>query len=162
MGHISFFAKVLLLCLFALSVTSCNLMGKSEMVNSGHTHSHHEQNHNSHGQHGPSDNNSHGQHGQSNNQGVMIHTAIPDQARVNKKLHLTAHVEKGGKPLSKVKVQFEFWKGNEKHTYIEAKESKPGEYTAAIAFSSPGEYHIVTHVESENLHEHQESVIRVE
>lgn len=74
---------------------------------------------------------------------------------VNKETILTALVKHENTPLTNAKVTFEVWAGEEqKHEWIDAKETGGGKYTAAKTFTRTGAYHVQIHVENDELHEH--------
>ncbi|MEB3101876.1 FixH family protein [Ferviditalea candida] len=94
---------------------------------------------------------------------VMIHFMKPDAIKVNEQAMMMVHLEKENSPLVKARVRLEIWQeGQEKHDWVDADETKDGQYQASNKFSKPGEYHIKVHVENdEGLHEHQEEKIQV-
>ncbi|PWA10078.1 hypothetical protein DCC39_11840 [Pueribacillus theae] len=108
----------------------------------------------------------HGHHGDSghhHDENFSIHIVKPDILKAAENAVWHVHLAKDGKPFTDAAVRYEYWKtGEEKHTFIEAKESKDGEYTAEWKFESPGEYHVQVHVEKGELHEHKEESFQVE
>ncbi|ETI66423.1 FixH family protein [Neobacillus vireti] len=105
----------------------------------------------------------HQEHNDSHIDDLMIHFMSDDSVKVKDKTILTAHLQKENLPLIDAEVRFEIWKGEgEKHEFIDAVESKDGEYKAETAFESTGKYHVKIHVKKGELHTHQENSIEVQ
>ncbi|MBU9719853.1 MULTISPECIES: FixH family protein [Bacillaceae] len=70
---------------------------------------------------------------------------------------LAVYIELEGSALTGGDIQFEIWQdGDERHTWLEADETNPGEYTATHTFERTGDYFIEIHVEDDSgLHEHK-------
>jgi YtkA-like len=102
------------------------------------------------------------EHSSHHSHALTIHMMLPESAQKGKATTLTGHVQKEDQPFGQANVQFEIWQeGKEKHEFIPAKESKPGEYTASHTFSESGTYHIQIHIEKGEIHEHKEEQITV-
>ncbi|GAB7387700.1 FixH family protein [Bacillaceae bacterium] len=93
---------------------------------------------------------------------LLIHLQKPDTIRAKQEAMFTVHLQKNDQPLTGAKVTCEYWRdGEEKHTYLETAEIKPGEYQAKIVFHNAGNFHIKVHVKKGELHTHQEDTILV-
>lgn len=100
----------------------------------------------------PNDHHHHHHHG------VIIHFMTDKGAKATQPQRLMAHIMKDGQPIEGARVQFEYWKeSSPDHVYVDARETKPGEYETEIVPAESGSYHIITHVEKNEIHEHQES-----
>jgi hypothetical protein len=98
-------------------------------------------------------------HGYSN---ATIEFNKQEPFKVNEKKTLSVQVKKESQPVKGAHVSFEIWKeGESKHQYIEAKESKDGQYEAVYTFPTDGNYHVKIHVENQELHEHLEETVQV-
>jgi len=94
-----------------------------------------------------------------------MHFMKPEAVQVNEETEFMVHLELEGKALESVKVRYEIWNKNEedKHEWVVANETKPGEYMAQHAFVEKGTYHIEVHVQDEqDLHEHEAHEVIVE
>ncbi|WP_018392171.1 FixH family protein [Bacillus sp. 37MA] len=103
------------------------------------------------------------EHGESET-GFSMHFMEPDGVEAEKETILTAHLENEGAPLEKAQVRYEIWNNSntEKHTWADAEETSPGEYTAAYTFTEAGAFTVKVHVENdEGLHEHEEHQVDV-
>lgn len=97
------------------------------------------------------------------NDGVQIHFMPEKQIKADKETTLTAHVHKDGEPLAHARVRYELWKsGNEQHQFFDTEEGAKGEYSSPAIFRTPGDYHVIVHVEKGSIHEHKEHTIKVE
>lgn len=94
--------------------------------------------------------------------GVSIHLVEPDTVVAGENAAWIVHLEQDGSPLTEAEVQLEYWKGEDKHEYIDAMEGVDGEYTAELNFAESGEYEMTVHVVKGDLHEHKEIVIDVQ
>lgn len=102
-------------------------------------------------------------HGESEN-GFSMHFMKPDDVGTEKETSVTVHLQNGEAPLEKTQVRYEIWNDSnaEKHTWVDAKETSPGEYTAAYTFTEAGTFTVQVHVENdEGLHEHEEHQVEV-
>ncbi|WP_280770158.1 FixH family protein [Salipaludibacillus daqingensis] len=60
-------------------------------------------------------------------------------------------------------VQFEIWKhGDEMHEWIDGEEINDGQYEAIHSFKDEGDYHIIVHMEDEDIHEHVQYSLTIE
>lgn len=103
------------------------------------------------------------EHGHSTD-GFSMHFMKLETVKINDATELMVHIELAGKPLEKMDVRYEIWnaRNEEKHDWVDAVESKPGEYTAVHSFEEEGTYHVQIHVEDDHdLHEHEEHKIEV-
>lgn len=87
----------------------------------------------------------------------------PNSIRAGEETNLTVHLQMEDNPLEKADVSFEIWKdGSENHQYVDAEETKAGEYNAAHTFSEALSYNMTIHVKNdEGLHEHKEFQLEV-
>ncbi|GGK04478.1 hypothetical protein GCM10007063_28500 [Lentibacillus kapialis] len=95
--------------------------------------------------------------------GFGMHFAKPDSINAGKETDLIVHLQMDDNPLEKADVSFEIWKdGAEKHQYVDAQETKAGEYGATHTFNESHSYNMTIHVENdEGLHEHKEFQLEV-
>lgn len=102
-------------------------------------------------------------HGSHHAQGFGMHFAKPDTIKAGKETNLTVHLQMDDSPLEKADVSFEIWKdGSENHQYVDAEETKAGEYSAAHTFNEARPYNMTIHVKNdEGLHEHKEFQLEV-
>lgn len=102
-------------------------------------------------------------HGHHHTEGFSMHFMEPKNVEEGKQTELMVHLELDNQPMEDARVRFEIWnEGSEKHEFVDAKESKPGEYTGDFSFNKSGEYNIQVHVEDDHgLHEHEEHKIEV-
>ncbi|UOR13387.1 FixH family protein [Halobacillus amylolyticus] len=103
---------------------------------------------------------SHG-HGHSN---FMVHFMKDQEFKAAEDSTLTAHINHKEQPFEEAMVKFEISSAQlDKHKFIPAEETNPGEYTSAYTFSSAGEYTVTIHYEKpdQEIHGHQEETIQV-
>lgn len=94
---------------------------------------------------------------------LMVMFMTPDTIKANQEVMLMAHLQKDNKPLSEAKVRLEYWqKGQEKHTYVSAKENEKGKYQVKVTFTEPGTYNVKVHVKKGELHTHKEEKVQVQ
>ncbi|MCM3669135.1 FixH family protein [Mesobacillus maritimus] len=85
---------------------------------------------------------------------VELQSDVEPQA--NQENELSVLVKEKDNPLTDAKVSFEISrKGQEKHEFIDAKETGNGIYKAGKAFESAGNYQLNVHINKDHLHEHQ-------
>ncbi|MCE7792253.1 FixH family protein [Salipaludibacillus sp. CUR1] len=125
------------------------------------------------GDHNHGDTNEENDHGHSHEDGghdhVHLHEAMsvdlkteqPLQAGEEASLLIEAEWEEslwtGGE------VQFEVWThGDERREWLEAEETEKGIYEVIHSFDEPGEYHVMVHLEDDELHEHIQFMVDVE
>jgi hypothetical protein len=83
-------------------------------------------------------------------------TLIPDPAlpTLDKAMSLHASVQAGEQPMLDAKVEFEIWKkGDSKHEMLAATMTKKGIYTAPYTPKQTGEYLIILHVTTPQVHQ---------
>jgi hypothetical protein len=95
--------------------------------------------------------------------GFSMHFAMPTGLEVAQDVKLVTHLQMDEEAMEEASVRYELWlDGAEKHSWVDAEESNPGEYIATHQFDGKGTYHVVVHVENEDgLHEHEEHEIEV-
>lgn len=83
--------------------------------------------------------------------------------KANQEELLSTQLKQKNEPFTAARVRFEIWKdGEEHHQYIDAEEqATKGTYTASYVFETTGHYHIVIHVEKEEIHEHVETLVEI-
>ncbi|MFD1363631.1 FixH family protein [Lentibacillus salinarum] len=109
---------------------------------------------------GDSDSDDHGDH---HTEGFGMHFDKPDSIKAKEETDLTVHLQMDDNPFEDADVRFEIWKdGSENHEYVDAEETKAGEYNAGHTFDDAGSYKMIIHVENdEGLHEHKEFQLEV-
>ena len=76
---------------------------------------------------------------------------------------VTVSIESDGEKWTSGMVQFEIWQhGDERREWVQAEEEEHGIYSATHVFEDTEEYHIIVHMEDEELHEHTEKIITIE
>jgi hypothetical protein len=83
-------------------------------------------------------------------------TLTPDPAlpTLDKAMSLHASVQAGEQPVLDAKVEFEIWKkGDSKHEMLAATMTKKGIYTAPYTPKQTGEYLIILHVTTPQVHQ---------
>lgn len=110
-------------------------------------------------QHGSSETGEH-HHGPS----VDMHFQPADVIKANTAAALTVHLVQNNQPLTDAKVRFEYWLAEgDKHEFVDARETKAGEYTANSAiFPASGSYTVKVHVEKGDIHDHREYPVSVQ
>nr|WP_175475724.1 FixH family protein [Evansella caseinilytica] len=97
---------------------------------------------------------------------------LPDDLRVDwqaaeevdsgEEAELTVFVDWQEEPLTEARVIYEVWQhGDEAHEWLETEEVEPGIYTSQYTFDNGGDYHVVVHIENDELHEHVSQLIHV-
>lgn len=88
--------------------------------------------------------------------GTVIHFMPEQEVKANQETSFTAHIQtEDNQSLSGGKVQFEYWKGEEKkHEFVDAAEKEAGHYVAKITLPSAGQYQVKTHLEKGEIHDH--------
>jgi len=95
--------------------------------------------------------------------GVDFHFMPADSIKTNQAASLTVHLMKDNQAFAESSVKFEFWQGNdEKHTFVEAVETQPGQYESSVTFPTSGTYQVKVHVEKGEVHDHKEFTLPVE
>lgn len=96
--------------------------------------------------------------------GFGMHFMEPEDAQATEETELMVHLNIGDEDLKDTDVRYEIWNDDisEKHDWIDAEESTPGEYISTHTFEEAGTYTIQIHVEDDkDLHEHEEHEIEV-
>lgn len=96
--------------------------------------------------------------------GFSMHFMEPKDPKAGEDTELMVHLQNGDAPLEKAQVRFEIWSNNQedKREWVNATESKPGEYIANHPFSEAETYQLQIHVENDDgLHEHETHEIEV-
>ncbi|MGG1658826.1 FixH family protein [Brevibacillus sp. NRS-1366] len=104
----------------------------------------------------------HGNSAESDHQ-VDFHFMPADGIKANVAAPLTVHLMRDNQAFAEASVKFEFWQGNdEKHTFVDAAESKPGQYENNVSFPASGSYNVKVHVEKGDVHDHKEFPLTVQ
>lgn len=96
--------------------------------------------------------------------GFSMHFIQPENIAGNEATNLVVHLELDEKPLEQARVRYEIWSETDadQRAWVEAEETKAGEYAASHTFTEPGTFQIQIHVEDEHdLHEHETHTIEV-
>ena len=108
----------------------------------------------------------HGTNAESGNHaasGVDFHFMPADEIKASQPATVTVHLMKDNQAFADASVKFEYWQGNEeKHTFVEATQSKPGQYDSSISFPAAGSYQVNVHVEKGDVHDHKEFPLTVQ
>lgn len=97
-------------------------------------------------------------------EGFHMHFMEPKETLVNEDIELMVHLTMDDESFEKAEVRYEIWNDDvsDKRDWIDAEETKSGEYTATHQFAETGTYMIQIHVEDDDgLHEHEEHEIIV-
>lgn len=96
--------------------------------------------------------------------GFQLHFSNPENIQAGDDTDLIVHLQLEGEELENANVRFEILPEQGEHiAWVDANETKPGEYAAVHEFSEAGTYSIVIHVEDDaDLHEHEEYTIEVQ
>lgn len=106
----------------------------------------------------------HGEQGHHHNEGFGMHFMNPEGPAAGKQTDLMVHLQQEDHPMEHARVRFEIWNDelSDKHEFVDADETKPGEYRGKHHFERPGKYKIQVHVEDDKgLREHEEHIIEV-
>ncbi|WP_054635005.1 FixH family protein [Thalassobacillus sp. C254] len=121
-----------------------------------------EEEHSAHGDHEDGDDHDHDHHHEHDSDILSVDFAAKEGEEDGESLSLIADIEKENETLTEAEVQFEIWQhGDEAHSWVKADEIDPGSYHADHLFEEEGEYHIVIHIENEELHEHISESVEV-
>jgi len=96
--------------------------------------------------------------------GFALHFVKPENAVTGEETELMTHLQIDGEPLEKANVRYEISSEvlGEKSLWIDADETKQGEYIAVYPFEEKGTYKTKIHVKNnEGLHEHEEFTFEV-
>lgn len=106
----------------------------------------------------------HGEHEHGHADGFALHFVTPENGTTTEETNLVTHLQIDGQPLEKANVRYEIWSEvlGDKHLWVDAGETKAGEYAASSKFEQAGQYTVKVHVENdEGLHEHEEFTFEV-
>lgn len=113
-----------------------------------------------HEDHDHHDHGSHGHHGLHEHMNVEWKTA--EEVSVNEEVELTVEIQWHGSAWTDGEVRYEIYQhGDEMHQWLDAEEVENGVYTLTHQFESAGDYHVVIHIEDDELHEHVERKVIV-
>lgn len=88
--------------------------------------------------------------------GIDFHFMPPETIQPAQPAALTVHLMKENQILGGATVRFEYWQGDEeKHAFLDAKETQPGQYSTLAEFPSSGSYTVNVHVEKGDIHDHK-------
>lgn len=110
-------------------------------------------------EHGDDHGDEHAEHEHGHTDGFVLHFMNPENAVTTEDTKLVTHLQVDGQPLEHAAVRYEVSSEvlGDKHEWIDAEESKAGEYTAAGLFDKMGSYTVKVHVQNDDgLHEHEE------
>lgn len=102
----------------------------------------------------------HGHHSEDFN----MHFMKPESVEKGKETEFIVHLQDHNQPLEKARVRYEIWNDDisDKHEWVDASETKAGEYIGSHTFSEVGMYKFKIHVQNdEGLHEHEEYELEV-
>ncbi|MBM7097453.1 FixH family protein [Bacillus sp. H-16] len=72
-------------------------------------------------------------------------------------------ITEDGETLEDARVRLEIWQhGDEMRTWIDAEDEGEGVYKAAHDFEEAGDYHVVIHIENDEIHEHLDDSFTIE
>ncbi|WP_096440096.1 FixH family protein [Alteribacter populi] len=72
-------------------------------------------------------------------------------------------ISQEGEALEDARVRLEVWQhGDEMREWIDAEDEGDGQYAASHQFDETGDYHVIIHIENEELHEHLEEAFTIE
>ncbi|MBG9565460.1 FixH family protein [Brevibacillus agri] len=94
--------------------------------------------------------------------GVDFHLMPPDELKAQTEAAMVVHLLKDNQPFAEGTVKFEFWTGDEvKHSFVDAKETSPGQYEGRLSFPASGEYTLKVHLEKGDVHDHKDFTVTV-
>ena len=96
-------------------------------------------------------------------EGFSMKFMTPEEVAANSNEKLVVQIQLDNEPYEKLNVRYEIWSDlSEKHEWVDAEETKAGEYVADFSFKEASTYHVQIHVEDDkDLHEHIEHEIIV-
>ena len=104
-------------------------------------------------------------HGHDHGDGkFMVHLMDKQDFKAEGQSDLITHVNKMEQPFEEAMVRYEIISDQlDKHEYVDAEETNPGEYTGSFTFPSAGSYTVKVHYEKpdEEIHGHQEIEVEV-
>ncbi|QRG69493.1 FixH family protein [Brevibacillus choshinensis] len=94
---------------------------------------------------------------------IDFHFMPPESVKAADSAIFTVHLMRENQSFSQATVKFEFWQGNEeKHTFVDATETQPGQYSADAALPTAGSYTVNVHVEKGDVHDHKSFPLSVQ
>ena len=97
-------------------------------------------------------------------EGFVIHLMELNEVKLAEEVDFVVHLQMDEVPFENATVRYEIWntENEDERKWIDASETKAGEYTGAHTFDEAGAYTINIHVkDDENLHEHQDFTFEV-
>ena len=94
-------------------------------------------------------------------EGLSMHFMQPEEADTTGETELMTHVQLDGEALEDTQVRYEVIDADKQTKWVDADESKPGEYTGNYQFPASGSYQVIIHVENEHIHDHEEHTVEV-
>jgi hypothetical protein len=86
-----------------------------------------------------------------------------DSVSVNEEVTLSVEIQWNDDPWVQGDVRFEIWKhGDEIRQWIDGEEVEDGHYESLHLFSDEGDYHVMVHLEDDEIHEHVQYMLLVE
>ncbi|MBP2076234.1 FixH family protein [Oceanobacillus polygoni] len=98
-------------------------------------------------------------HGHHDTEGFVIHLMDINEVKVAEEADFVVHLQLDEEPFENANVRYEIWntENENEREWIDATESKAGEYLGTHTFDEAGTYTINVHVEDdEDLHEHSD------
>lgn len=114
--------------------------------------------------HGHAEGHGHGHTADSGHgQQVDIRFAPSEGIRASQEATLAVQITKDNEALPNATVRFEYWReGEEKHIFLDAAESQPGQYEANVSLPASGTYTVKVHVQAPGIHDHKEFPLSVQ
>ncbi|MFD2369782.1 FixH family protein [Brevibacillus sp. GCM10020057] len=95
--------------------------------------------------------------------GVDFHFMPPTPVLAGQPTPLMVHLMKDNASFTKAAVRFEIWQGSAaEHTFVEAREEQPGQYSAEANLPAAGSYTVKVHVEKGEIHDHKSFPLAVQ
>jgi len=86
-----------------------------------------------------------------------------ETASVNEEVRLVVQIDRKNAAWIEGDVRFEIWKhGDELHEWLDGEEVAAGRYETVHSFSNEGDYHVMVHLEDEDIHEHVQYSVTIE
>ncbi|MFD2169936.1 FixH family protein [Tumebacillus lipolyticus] len=95
----------------------------------------------------------HQAHGSNAPQKLTINFATnPSPVKVGEEAELVANISQGDAKVEDAKVEFEIWRGEEKHETLKAT-GKDGVYSLKKSFAEAGKYQVTIHTTTKEIHQ---------
>ncbi|MDG5786227.1 FixH family protein [Evansella sp. AB-P1] len=121
-----------------------------------HHHNHDHDHHNDH-EHGDDHHHSHELH-----ESMAVDWRVGEEVKLHEEVKLATFVEWQDAPWTEGRLRYEVYQpGDEVHDWLEAEEETAGLYTVSHVFEELGEYHIIIHIEDDELHEHVQKKVTI-